>query len=188
VVLTGRNQADVDRATMELNSHYPAIFDTVYANPADWSSDPWTPWRDGDLIFGRGAVDSKGAGEAMIAAVEAITASGLDLGGPLYFMSDADGEGSFRGAALMQDLKLSERIGTIISAEATSNQSVEIAYPGISTWKVTAIGRTAHPTQPEQGANAIEKMSKLVQAVAAGRLKFKAGKSRGSNLVSLPRQ
>ena len=93
-------------------------------------------------------------------------------------MSDSDGEDGFRGAVLMADLGVAERIGTIFSAEATSNTGIEIAYPGISTWKVTAIGRTAHPTEPENGINAITKMAKLVLAVDEGRLETPRGTSR----------
>jgi len=139
-------------------------FDTVFAVQGDWTHAPFAAEREGDLIFGRGAVDSKGSVAAMLAALEAIAASGTELSGPLFFMSDSDGERAFRGAAVMSDLKVAARIGTIFSAEATSNDRIEIAYPGISAWKITAIGRTAHPTEPERGVNAVAKMAKLVQA------------------------
>jgi len=78
----------------------------------------------------------------------------------------------------MRDIGIMDRIGTVWSAEATSNTGVEIAYPGISTWKITAIGRTAHPTEPEQGINAVTKMAKLVSAVAEGRLELPKGNSK----------
>ena len=91
-------------------------------------------------------------------------------------MSDSDGEDGFRGAALMADLGVIERVGTIWSAEATSNPAIEIAYPGISTWKITAIGKTAHPTEPEHGINAVTKMAKLVAAVDEGRLRAAGGR------------
>ena len=152
-------------------------FDTVFAVPDDWTRAPFGAEREGDLIFGRGAVDSKGSVAAMLAALEAIAASGTELSGPLFFMSDSDGERAFRGAAVMSDLKVAARIGTIFSAEATSNERIEIAYPGISTWKITAIGRTAHPTEPERGVNAVAKMAKLVQAVEDGRLVLRRGTS-----------
>jgi succinyl-diaminopimelate desuccinylase len=152
-------------------------FDTVFAVPDDWTRGPWAGERDGDLVYGRGAVDSKGSVAAMLAAVEAIAAGGVELDGPVFFMSDSDGERAFRGAALMADLNVAARVGTIFSAEATSNERIEIAYPGISTWKITAIGRTAHPTEPERGINAVAKMAKLVQAVEAGRLELRAGTS-----------
>jgi acetylornithine deacetylase/succinyl-diaminopimelate desuccinylase-like protein len=152
-------------------------FDTVFAVPDDWTHGPWAAERDGDVVYGRGAVDSKGSVAAMLAALEAIAADGVDLEGPVFFMSDSDGERAFRGAALMADLKIAERIGTIFSAEATGNERIEIAYPGISTWKITAIGRTAHPTEPERGINAVAKMAKLVLAVEAGRLELRNGTS-----------
>jgi acetylornithine deacetylase/succinyl-diaminopimelate desuccinylase-like protein len=92
-------------------------------------------------------------------------------------MSDSDGEDGFRGAVLLADLGVAAHIGTVFSAEATGNHGIEIAYPGISTWKVTAVGRTAHPTEPEKGINAISKMAKLVEAVDAGRLTTPRGSS-----------
>jgi acetylornithine deacetylase/succinyl-diaminopimelate desuccinylase-like protein len=93
-------------------------------------------------------------------------------------MSDSDGEDGFRGAALMRDIGIMDRIGTVWSAEATSNTGVEIAYPGISTWKITAVGKTAHPTEPEHGINAVTKMAKLVLAVDEGRLDLPKGTSK----------
>jgi acetylornithine deacetylase len=173
-LVLGVLEGNGDAAGVMFDGHY----DTVGANPADWTSDPWSARVENGVLYGRGAVDSKGSAVAMIAAIEALVASGERLGGPIYFMSDCDGEDSFRGAAFMADLGVSDRIGTIFSAEATSCRTVEIAYPGISTWKLTAIGRTAHPTEPEHGINAITKMAKLVTAVDQGRLELPPGDSR----------
>jgi acetylornithine deacetylase/succinyl-diaminopimelate desuccinylase-like protein len=156
---------------------FDAHFDTVHARPDDWSTDPWGAKVQDGVLYGRGAVDSKGTHVAMLAALEALVASGAQRSGPIYFMSDSDGEDGFRGAVLLADLGVTERVGTVFSAEATSNTGIEIAYPGISTWKVTAVGRTAHPTEPEKGINAITKIAKLVEAVDAGRLATPAGTS-----------
>ncbi|UGS35547.1 M20 family metallopeptidase [Capillimicrobium parvum] len=156
---------------------FDAHFDTVHARPEDWSRDPWGAQVEDGVLYGRGAVDSKGTHVSMLAALEAVVAVGASRRGPIYFMSDSDGEDGFRGAALMADLGVAQRIDTVFSAEATSNRGIEIAYPGISTWKVTAIGRTAHPTEPENGINAITKMAKLVDAVNAGRLETPRGSS-----------
>jgi acetylornithine deacetylase/succinyl-diaminopimelate desuccinylase-like protein len=156
---------------------FDAHFDTVHARPDDWSRNPWGAQVEDGVLYGRGAVDSKGTHVSMLAAIEALVASGAPRSGPIYFMSDSDGEDGFRGAVLMADLGITERVGTVFSAEATSNVGVEIAYPGISTWKVTAVGRTAHPTEPEKGINAISKIAKLVEAVDAGRLETPKGSS-----------
>jgi succinyl-diaminopimelate desuccinylase len=156
---------------------FDAHYDTVGAVPSDWSRDPWKAHVENGVLYGRGAVDSKGSLVAMLSAVGQLLASGESVQGPIYFMSDCDGEDSFRGSTLMADLGVIERVGTVFSAEATSNRSIEIAYPGISTWKITAIGRTAHPTEPERGINAIGIMARLVIAVEEGRLELPAGDS-----------
>jgi acetylornithine deacetylase/succinyl-diaminopimelate desuccinylase-like protein len=156
---------------------FDAHYDTVHARPEDWSRNPWGADVEDGVLYGRGAVDSKGSHVAMLAALEQVVASGQPRSGPIYFMSDSDGEDGFRGAVLMADLGVAGRVGTIFSAEATSNTGIDIAYPGISTWKVTAVGRTAHPTEPEKGINAVTKMAKLVQAVDEGRLETPRGTS-----------
>jgi len=156
---------------------FDAHFDTVHARPDDWTRNPWSAEVKDGVLYGRGAVDSKGTHVAMLAAIEAVIASGAIRRGPIYFMSDSDGEDGFRGPVLLADLGVVDQVGTIFSAEATSNTGVEIAYPGISTWKVTAIGRTAHPTEPDKGINAITKIAKLIEAVAAGRLETPRGNS-----------
>jgi acetylornithine deacetylase/succinyl-diaminopimelate desuccinylase-like protein len=157
---------------------FDAHYDTVHAVPEDWSHNPWAADVEDGVLYGRGAVDSKGTHVAMLAALEQVVNGGQPRSGPIYFMSDSDGEDGFRGAVLMADLEVTPRVGTIFSAEATSNTGIEIAYPGISTWKVTAVGRTAHPTEPEKGINAVTKMAKLVEAVDAGRLATPGGSSR----------
>lgn len=157
---------------------FDAHFDTVHAVPEDWTNNPWKPVVEDGVLYGRGAVDSKGTVVAMLMAAKAVVDSGTPRSGPIYLMSDSDGEDGFRGAALMRDIGIMDRIGTVWSAEATSNTGVEIAYPGISTWKITAIGKTAHPTEPEHGINAVTKMAKLVLAVDEGRLELPKGDSK----------
>jgi acetylornithine deacetylase/succinyl-diaminopimelate desuccinylase-like protein len=172
-LVLGVLEGDGDGPGILFDAHY----DTVHAVPTDWSRDPWGGEVEDGILYGRGSVDSKGTHVAMLAALEYVIASGAKRSGPIYFMSDSDGEDGFRGAVLMADLGVAERVGTIFSAEATSNTGIEIAYPGISTWKVTAIGRTAHPTEPEKGINAVTKVAKLVEAIDAGRLETPKGTS-----------
>jgi succinyl-diaminopimelate desuccinylase len=167
---------------LEGEGHEPGVlfdahYDTVHARPEDWTRDPWGAQVEDGVLYGRGAVDSKGSHVAMLAGIEALVRSGEPRRGPIFFMSDSDGEDGFRGATLMADLGVIDRVGTVFSAEATGNHGIEIAYPGISTWKLTAVGRTAHPTEPEKGINAITKMAKLVEAVDEGRLQTPRGTS-----------
>ena len=48
-----------------------------------WSHDPWTPWIDGDRLFGAGIRNMKGGVAAMIEAAEAVRRSGVRLRGDL---------------------------------------------------------------------------------------------------------
>ncbi|WP_036641111.1 M20 family metallopeptidase, partial [Paenibacillus durus] len=57
--------------TIILNTH----MDVVPAGEG-WSSDPFTMLRKGDRVYGRGVMDAKGPLAAMMAAIEAIAASG----------------------------------------------------------------------------------------------------------------
>src|ERR1700754_517061 len=83
---------------------FDAHYDTVHAVPEDWQHNPWGADVVDGVLYGRGAVDSKGTHVAMLAALEQVVASGRPRGGPIYFMSDSDGEDGFRGAGLMADL------------------------------------------------------------------------------------
>ena len=102
---------------------FDAHYDTVGAVPGDWSHDPWGGHVEDGVLYGRGAVDSKGSLVAMLIAVADLLASGDQVQGPIYFMSDCDGEDSFRGSTLMADLGVIERVGAVFSAEATSNRA-----------------------------------------------------------------
>src|SRR6185295_14736924 len=52
-------------------------------DPATWTHDPWAAEREGDRLYGRGAVDMKGGVAAILGAVQAVAKSGLGprLGG-----------------------------------------------------------------------------------------------------------
>jgi acetylornithine deacetylase/succinyl-diaminopimelate desuccinylase-like protein len=171
--LLGVIEGDGDGPGVLFDAHY----DTVHAVASDWTHDPFEAHVEDGVLYGRGAVDSKGPLVAMLMAARAVVESGQSRSGPLFFMSDSDGEDGFRGVTMMADLGETDRVGTIWSAEATSNEGIEIAYPAISTWKITAVGKTAHPTEPEHGINAVTKMAKLVEAVDAGRLELPKGTS-----------
>jgi len=67
-----------------------------------WSSAPFAPERRGDLLYGRGAVDMKGAIAAMVAAVRDIPVEA----GTLSFVITGDEE----GAAVYGTLALMERM------------------------------------------------------------------------------
>jgi len=163
---------------LELGSSGPGVMfdahhDTDPVNNASaWTVDPFGgEIRDG-CIYGRGAVDSKGPVAAMLAACEAIVKSGLPLRGRIIFASPSDGELAMRGGDLLVDAGYADRTDVIYSAESTSLRTVDVAYPGISVWKIGVTGRAAHPTKPEEGINAVVKMAHVISDIDK-RLKFR---------------
>ena len=100
-LVLGVLEGDGDGPGVLFDAHY----DTVHAVPGDWSHDPWGADVEDGVLYGRGAVDSKGTHVAMLAALEQVVASGQSRSGPIIFMSDSDGEDGFRGATLMADLE-----------------------------------------------------------------------------------
>ena len=174
-LVLGVLEGDGDEPGVLFDAHY----DTVHARPEDWSRDPWGAQVEDGVLYGRGAVDSKGTHVAMLAALEAVVACGAAAQRPDLLhvglrrrgrlpRRDADGRPRRHRRASARSSPPRRRATT----------GIEIAYPGISTWKVTAVGRTAHPTEPENGINAITKMAKLVDAVDAGRLETPRGTSK----------
>ena len=88
---------------------------------------------------------------AMLAAIEALVARASARSGPIYFMSDSDGEDGFRGATLMAGPRRDragrdDLVGRGDQQPAASRSPTPASRPGRSP----AIGRTAHPTEPEQ--------------------------------------
>src|ERR1700742_757455 len=71
-LVLGVLEGDGDGPGVLFDGHY----DTVWADPQDWTSDPFKARIVDGVLYGRGAVDSKGSMAAMLAALEAIVASG----------------------------------------------------------------------------------------------------------------
>ena len=66
--------------------------DTVLADPAEWTVDPWSgELRDGQ-VWGRGALDMKGQVAASAVAIAALAREGFEPSGDLIFAATADEE------------------------------------------------------------------------------------------------
>lgn len=106
---------------------------------------PWSPFQDGNRIYGRGACDMKGSVAAMLEAA-AIPAERLRQ--PLYFVATADEEIGFTGARKVVESSLfyrqmaeSQTCGLI--GEPTCLTVVH-AHKGGRAIRVTSHGRAAH--------------------------------------------
>lgn len=135
--------------------------DVVPPGNLPWSVDPFgAELRDGRL-YGRGSCDMKGGVAAMVAAAEAIARSGRALAGDLVVAITADEERNCLGAEELVREPLFEGLGGVIVAEPTGLRPF-IAEKGAFWVEVTLLGKTAHGSMPELGANAVAGMAEFL--------------------------
>ncbi len=134
--------------------------DIVPLGAAAWTHDPFAGETDGDRVYGRGATDMKAGIAAFIAAAIEL-APHLKNGPGLTIVLTAGEEIGCEGAKFLADHKLVDRAGAIVIAEPTANYPY-IGHKGLLWVEVETKGKTAHGSMPEQGENAILKMTKVI--------------------------
>jgi acetylornithine deacetylase/succinyl-diaminopimelate desuccinylase-like protein len=154
--------------------------DTVLADAADWSVDPWSgELRDG-CVWGRGALDMKSQVAAEIAAACTLAEEGWrPESGELLVIVTADEEaGATHGAKWLCeqmpdrvrcDFVVNEGGGDSFEFEGRRLYLVEIAEKGVFRFTLTTHGRAGHASIPRIGDNALTKLAPLIQALAGGR-------------------
>lgn len=130
--------------------------DTVPLNAGDPGFGFSGELRDGRL-FGRGAVDMKGALAAMAAAVVALR--DLLPAGELLFAAVADEERESIGAEAL--LRSGLRADGAVVGEPTGNR-LALGHKGLEWLEVEFTGRAAHGGTPERGVNAILAAARFV--------------------------
>ncbi|MEA3346115.1 MAG: M20 family metallopeptidase [Chloroflexota bacterium] len=142
-----------------LNSH----MDTVPpGDEAAWSTSPLEPVARGGRLYGRGACDAKGPLAAMVAALEALVRSGISLRGRLTLMAVAYEETSALGT-IAEAERLAGDTAAIIG-EPTELE-LHLAHKGVLRMRITALGRAAHASTPQEGVNAISGIARAIQAL-----------------------
>ena len=157
----------------------PAHMDVVPAGDG-WEHDPFDVLvRDGKL-YGRGTNDNKGPLASIIVAAEAIKELGLEdqIEGQLLVaaLSDeeaADPDGVDYGIGFLLEHKLIDPTHAIVPDIGFEMKEIDIAEKGRLVIKITAIGKQAHGSTPEQGVNAIFMMSKFLQQLEGLKFEYK---------------
>jgi len=117
----------------------------------------------GMVLEGRGACDNKGAVASMIYAAGALRRHGVPFR-KTFVMTAVAREEMANGEGIMKVLG-EEDVRTArmaVSGEAT-NMNVHIGHRGKLEFTVRVQGRTSHASNPEQGINAVYKMSDFIQ-------------------------
>jgi len=135
-------------------------------DPATWSHDPWAAERDGDRLYGRGAVDMKGGVASILGALQAVKRSGLEqrLGGEILFASVPSEEDG--GQGMLAAIRAGVTGDKAVITEPTGLDIV-IAHAGAITFRLTVPGRAAHASVRREGVSALDNLQTLVRALQA---------------------
>ena len=142
-----------------------------------WSVDPFGAEIHGDLLFGRGASDMKGAIAAFASAVERVMRARADLPGSISFLITGDEEGpAINGTVkVLRWLEArGERIDVCLVGEPTNptflGEMAKIGRRGSLNGRLDVDGVQGHVAYPHLADNPVPKLVRLLGALDAERL------------------
>jgi succinyl-diaminopimelate desuccinylase len=134
--------------------------DTVpFGDIEKWSAGPLNGDIKDGRLFGRGSADMKSSIAAFISALGAIVESKVELAGNVIIALTSDEEDSCVGAKDI--LEKGYHASAAIVGEP-SNLQINTAHKGFARFNLTTYGKLAHSSNPDEGINAIYKMSEAV--------------------------
>lgn len=137
-----------------LNGHV----DTVLAVEG-WSSDPWTPHRDGDRLYGLGAADMKSGVAAAMLATRALAQNRDHWRGSALFSSVVDEEAYSIGARAL--IASGFRADYCVVTESSWERPA-LGSVGKVLVRIDVTGKAAHASWPWEGINAATEAARLV--------------------------
>lgn len=158
--------------------------DTVIADPAEWSVDPWSGELKDDHVWGRGALDMKSQVAAEAVALGALAREGFRPAGDVIFAACADEEvGEDFGLswlcrehpdAVRADYCVNEGGGDRVVVDGRVLYLCSAAEKMSSPFRLRVRGRSGHASMPGIADNALVKaggvVARLGELVAEPRL------------------
>jgi acetylornithine deacetylase/succinyl-diaminopimelate desuccinylase-like protein len=160
---------------------YLGHVDTVLADPAAWTHDPWSGEQADGFLWGRGALDMKSQVAAEIAAAASLARSGWrPASGELLIVAVVDEEtGGSLGAEWITknypqkvrcDMLLNEGGGAVFEyggPPSRRHYGVCCAEKGVFRFTLSTSGVAGHASMPGMGDNALLKMAPVLERFAA---------------------
>jgi acetylornithine deacetylase/succinyl-diaminopimelate desuccinylase-like protein len=170
--LIARMKGPSDGPTLCLLGHV----DTVLADPAQWTVDPWAGELSDGCVWGRGAIDMKSQVAAEVAAAVALTEAGWRPGaGELLLVFTCDEEtGAVAGGQWLcrehrdkvrADLVVNEGAGQVLRYDGRRVYGVCLGEKGVFRFTLTTDGRAGHASVPRIGDNALARMGPILTAL-----------------------
>jgi len=170
--LVARLRGTGDGPALGLLSHV----DTVLADPAEWTHDPWAADEVDGVVYGRGAQDMKQQTAAEVCAAVRLAQEGWRGAGDLLVVVLVDEEtGGAEGArwlcaehpdAVRCDFVLNEGGGPLVPFGDRRLYPVCIAEKGVFRFRVRTTGTAGHASMPRMGDNALLKLAPLLERMA----------------------
>jgi acetylornithine deacetylase/succinyl-diaminopimelate desuccinylase-like protein len=168
---------DAEAASAGPTLCYLGHVDTVLADPADWSHDPWSGDVADGYLWGRGALDMKSQVAAEIAAAASLARSGWrPAHGELLIVAVVDEEtGGSLGAEWITknhpekvrcDMLVNEGGGAVFEYGGKRCYGVCCAEKGVFRFKVITDGVAGHASMPGMGVNSLLKMAPVLERFA----------------------
>lgn len=136
-----------------------------------WAHDPFGAEIDGGRLYGRGAVDMKGAIAAFVAATARFLAAGQPRGSiSLLITGDEEGPATNGTPKLLRWLaERGERLDACLVGEPTSAEAfgdmVKIGRRGSLNARLTAFGAQGHVAYPQQADNPVHRLVRMLAAL-----------------------
>jgi putative selenium metabolism hydrolase len=117
---------------------------------------------EGEVVFGRGASDMKGAVAAMVIAGAVLKDLGVDLKGGFKVAAVAMEE---VGGVGTQETIEDGFLGDVVVIGEATNMEIALGHRGGAGTSVVVRGRSCHASAPERGVNALYKAADLIARI-----------------------
>jgi len=156
----GTFRGSADAPCLLFNGHTDVV---PAQSGGDWTVDPFSAEIKEGRIYGRGACDMKGGLAAMLTAPKIVFSLFPKYKGNLILTATVDEEiGGFKGLKYVVEQGIKADMGIVCEP---SDLKIVNVCKGLLQLRLRTKGKSAHGGVPEQGVNAISKMSKILRKV-----------------------
>uniref|UniRef100_UPI0025FFD903 ArgE/DapE family deacylase n=1 Tax=uncultured Limosilactobacillus sp. TaxID=2837629 RepID=UPI0025FFD903 len=133
-----------------------------------WATDPFKATVKDGKLYGRGACDMKSGLAAVVVALLELLEQGANLPGTIKLLATVGEETGNYGAAQLTKKGYANDLDALIVCEPNNDlHDVTYACKGVVDYYVTAVGRAAHSSRPENGINAIDHLFEFAKLAKA---------------------
>jgi acetylornithine deacetylase/succinyl-diaminopimelate desuccinylase-like protein len=153
--------------------------DTVLADPAEWTVDPWSAELRNGEVWGRGALDMKDQVAASAVALASLAREGFRPSGDLIFVAAADEEVGVdvglqwlvreHPEAVRAEYALNEGGGERVMLGGRPAYLLAAAEKMSAPFTLKVTGRSGHASVPGIADNALVKAAELIRRIAEHR-------------------